>query len=110
MSCPDCAAEIEIGMWPLPCHGRGHQLHSKDAQIHQSEKIVVWENPANGELRIPGRGDRPMPPGYAREGYVRKTIDTIAGVREVERKTGKISEVLNYDKNSARADRDCGSS
>jgi hypothetical protein len=106
--CPDCGIVTEIGDWPFPCRGQGHKMRHSDAQIHSSEKMVVWERDGTGEIRIPGRGDRPVSPKYAAEGYRRKVIDTIAGVREVERKTGKISERLNYDQNSARAERDCG--
>ena len=94
-------------MWPLPCGGNGHQIQSRNAQVHSSEKLVVLEGP-KGEIRIPGRGDRPIHPKYEAAGFRRKVIDTMSGVREVEKKTGLISEALNYDKNSARAERDCG--
>ena len=108
MTCPDCGKEYAIGDWPLPCKGAGHEMQFHDAQIHASQKVVVYENQHNGDIRIPGRTDRPMHPKYEAAGYRRKTIDSIGGVREVERKTGLQSEILNYDANSARADRDSG--
>ena len=106
MKCPDCGNVLQIGDWPFPCKGRGHEMHFHDAQMHPSEKLVVLENKYTGEIRIPGRADRPVHPKYAAEGYERKVVDTISGVKEVERKTGLRSERLHYDLNSARAERD----
>ena len=108
MTCPDCQQSIEIGDWPFPCKGRGHTVNFRDAGIHVSEKVVVLENKHTGEIRIPGRGDRPVHPKYAAQGYERRVVDTISGLREVERKTGTRADVLNYDKNSARSERDAG--
>lgn len=109
MICPSCGRDPEIGEWPFDCRGRGHTMHKQDAQIHTSEKVVFFENPRTGEVRIPGRGDRPMNPKLAACGFERRTADTVGAVRRLEKRTGKISEVLNYDKNSVQAERDTGS-
>ena len=97
--CPDCGQILEIGDWPFPCKGRGHILGSfyrSDAQIHSSEKVVVYENPATGDMRVPGRGDRPIHPKLAAAGYVRKTLDTISDVHALEKKNGLIHEPGNF--------------
>ena len=112
MICTDCGKHYEVGDWPFPCAGLGHapgSFWTGDAQLHPSEKVVIHEGP-NGEIKIPGRGDRPMHPKLAAEGYVRRELNTISEVREVERKTGLRHERSHYDLNSARADRDLGSS
>lgn len=110
--CPDCGHSYYIGMWPFPCGGRGHELGSfwsGDSAIHTSEKTVIYENPRTGDIKIPGRGDRPLHPKLAAEGYQRRTLDTITQVRELERKKNVISERLNYNLHSTQAERDTGS-
>ena len=96
----------------FPCAGLGHEPGSfwlGDAQVHPSERVVVYEGPT-GDIKIPGRGDRPIHPKYAAEGYVRRELTSITDVRNVEKRTGLIHERSNYDLHSARADRDTGSS
>lgn len=108
--CPDCGLEPEIGSWPWRCKGRGHRIGpAANPNIHASERVVILENPQTGEVRIPGRGDRPIHAKYAACGFVRKEIETIQGVKQLERRTGKIAEVLHYDRGSATAERDTGS-
>jgi hypothetical protein len=106
--CPDCGISIDIGMWPFACAGMGHEpgvFWRSDAQIHSSEKVVVLEGPG-GDIKIPGRGDRPLHPKLAAAGYVRHELNSMTEVREVERRTKTIHERSSYDKNSAAADRD----
>lgn len=111
--CPDCGAHIDIGDWPFACAGMGHSLKgtywSGDAQIHASEKIVVYRGPG-GDVKIPGRADRPMHPKLAAAGYTRETLDTPADVRRIEKETNTIHEASNYDAHSALADKDTGAS
>jgi hypothetical protein len=104
--CPDCGKHYDIGDWPYPCAGLGHDgsLCKGDAQIHSSEKVVVYER--DGQIRIPGRADRPMHPKYKAEGWERRELNTVADIRRVEKLTGTIHERSQYDKNSAAADRD----
>lgn len=113
MICTDCGIHIEIGMWPLACAGMGHELGSfwqGDSNLHTSEKVVVYEHSKTGDLRIPGRGDRPIHPKLAAAGYERKVLDTVGQVREVEKKKNLIHERSNYNQNSTLAERDTGSS
>ncbi len=110
MICSDCGINIGIGMWPLPCAGMGHELGSfwqGDSNIHTSEKVTVFER--NGQVRIPGRGDRPMHPKLEAEGWQRRTLDSISDIRQVEKQTGLIHEQSQYDKNSTQAEKDTGS-
>lgn len=112
MICSDCGINIDVGMWPFSCAGLGHELGSfwsGDASIHSSEKVVVYENPQTGEIRIPGRADRPMHPKYEAAGFQRKTLDTVAQIHEVEKKKNLIHEGLNYNQNSSQAEKDTGS-
>lgn len=110
--CPDCGKYIDIGDWPFACAGLGHapgSFWAGDAQLHCSEKVVIHEGP-RGEIRIPGRGDRPLHPKLAAAGYIRRELNSIAEIRQVEKRTGLIHERSSYDLNSAAADRDTGSS
>lgn len=112
MTCPDCGHTPGIGEWPLRCKGSadGHALGrfwKQDASIHQSEKVVVFRN-AQGEVRIPGRADRPMPEKYAAAGFVREELSSVAEIRKVEKQKGLIHESSNYDSGSAAPERDTG--
>src|SRR5215471_11271955 len=109
--CPDCGKHIDIGDWPFACAGLGHDLHgtfwSGNSQVHASEKVVVYRGP-DGDVKIPGRADRPMHPKLAAAGYVRETLDTASQVRELEQKTGLIHEASNYNSGSSTAEKDTG--
>jgi hypothetical protein len=105
--CEDCGKAYGVGQWPHCPHGRVTPI---DAQIHSSEKVTVFANPTTGEVRIPGRGDIAINPKLAAAGFTeRRTIDTHTQLRGLEKQTGTIHEVSNYNKNSATADRDYGS-
>lgn len=110
--CPDCGKNLEIGDWPLPCAGLGHSLHGTfwtgNAQVHASEKVVVYRGP-EGDVKIPGRADRPMHPKLAAAGYVRETLETVSDVRRIEKETGLIHEASNYSENSVQVLKDTGS-
>src|ERR1700741_2101009 len=109
---PDCGRRTEIGEWPLRCHGVGPELgpfSRGDPGINAQEKVIVLENERTGHIRIPGRGDRPVHPKLAADGYVRRELKTMADIRRVERATKTIHEASNYDKNSVTAEKDTGS-
>jgi hypothetical protein len=109
--CPDCGKHFEIGDWPYPCAGLGHELGSfwhGDSAIHTSEAVTVFTNPETGDIKIPGRGDRPIHPKLAAAGYRRETINTAAGIRDLEKKKNLVHEASNYN-NSGAAERDTGS-
>lgn len=56
------------------CVHCGHPRHERHAQVHASERSVVYYNPATGEHRTPARADQPLPEVYARQGFERKEI------------------------------------
>ena len=109
MICPSCGYDPAIGEWPLDCKGRGHVIYKRDAAVHTSERVRVIENPSTGEIRIPGRTDRPIHPKYQKAGFTQyKDLTTLQEVRQLEKKQGLVHEASNYD-NSGRAERDTGS-
>ena len=109
MKCPSCNYDPAIGEWPLDCKGRGHTIYKRNASIHSSEKVRVIENPHTGEIRIPGRTDRPIHPKYVKAGFTQyKELNSLQEVRKLEKSHGLVHEASNYD-NSGRAERDTGS-
>jgi hypothetical protein len=107
--CPDCGKTFEIGDFPFGCGGMGHipgPFYTGNSQLHDSDKVVIEHNPRTGVTHIPGQTDKPMHPKKVADGFVRQTLNTTHEIRQFEKRSGKISEVLNYNKNSALADRD----
>lgn len=66
---------------------------SRDAQVHSSERAVVYVNPRTGEHRTPPRADLPMPGIYARQGFERREIQHMGAW---EKSAGVIHEASNY--------------
>lgn len=108
--CTQCGKTIEIGEWPFACNGSGDHTINKanNPNLHPTDQLAYYEHPS-GLISTPGCNDRPMPQKFADAGYVRKMRENTQGIREHERRTGTISEALNYHKNSAAADRDTNS-
>ena len=110
--CGDCGKHFEIGDWPYPCAGMGHEIGAfwtGDSNIHPSEQVALNVNPRTGDEQVAGRADRPMNPKLAAEGYVRKNLETHSELIAFEKRSGKISEARWYNKNSTQAERDTGS-
>lgn len=109
MQCPNCHKPIQVGDWPWPCDGSGaHRIAPRDAQIHTSERVVVYRNPRTGEITIPPTTDPNslINQKNAQFGLVREEVATHSQLREVEKRTGLVSEISNYDRGSATSDRD----
>jgi hypothetical protein len=79
------------------CVHCGTLRSEKHASIHASERVVINYNPATGEVRIPGRADRPIHPKYAAEGYERRELPHLSDVRKLEKEKGLVHEASNYD-------------
>lgn len=112
MICPDCGIDPLIGEWPLRCHNRGHKLgpfYTGDSSIHTSERVTIYENAQTGDIKVPGRGDRPIHPKLAAAGYVARQIETHSGIRQLEKRNGLIHEASNYDSGSTTAEHDTNS-
>lgn len=75
------------------CHMCGASRLEKHAQVHTSERAVVYWNPATGERRTPPRADQPMPEVYARQGFERREILSMSSY---ERETGLVHEASNF--------------
>lgn len=107
--CEDCGKTIDIGEWPFPCAGMGHEpgaFWTGDAAIHASERTVIYRNPQTNETRIPGRADRPIHPKYQAAGFTERVeLSNVPEIRRYEKATGKVHEASNYDKGSATAER-----
>src|SRR6185503_16424008 len=56
------------------CQECSHSRIERHAQIHASERAVVYRNPLTGEIRRPPRTDMPMDPKYVAQGYEREEI------------------------------------
>jgi hypothetical protein len=105
-NCGTCGRSLVIGAWPFCPHatdGRGDTLLRA---IHPSERAVVYRNPRTGEVRYPARNDQPVPPVYARQGFVRDELRSVSDVRRFEKETGRLHERSHYDPGSGRADRE----
>jgi len=75
------------------CVKCGASRHERHAQVHQSERAVIYRNPVTGERRTPARADQPMPEVYARQGFERMEI---MNMTRYEKETGVIHEASNY--------------
>ena len=65
----------------------------KYAQVAESERAVVYINPATGERRTPARADQAMPEVYARQGFERQEIMSMTAF---EKETGLVHEATNF--------------
>lgn len=75
------------------CHQCGRKWQPRDASVHAREKAIVYEHPVTGERRVPPRSDCPMPMAYARQGFVRREIESMVSF---ERQTGLVHEPSNF--------------
>lgn len=107
--CNRCKQVVGIGDWPFCPHGKPGPFYTGDAQLSPADKVVIDYNPRTGITHIPGRNDRPLHPKKAADGFVRQTLDTVNDIKRFEKRTGRISEALNYNKNSVKAERDTNS-
>jgi hypothetical protein len=93
VSCLECPAEMEI-LWSFS----GPRVTS----VNPTERIVVYENPATGEVKYPPRNDQPIPAQYAKQGFQKRELSTLAEVHKFEKEKGVRSERAWFDKGSGR--------
>jgi len=77
----------------VKCSRCGHPRIERHAQVHASEKAVVYLNPTTGEHRTPPRADMPMPLVYESQGFVRHEIESMT---KWERSSGVVHEASNF--------------
>ena len=99
MICQACGELLEIGAWPFCPHGPARQYSTA---AHPNERAVVWQNPATGEVRYPGRNDVPIPQRYASQGFVRREMPTLRDVHAFESERGVRNEKAWFDNGSGR--------
>ena len=75
------------------CSKCGALRFEKNAQVHASERAVVYYNPVTGEHRTPARADTPIPQHYADAGFERREILSMTAY---EKETGVVHEASNY--------------
>jgi hypothetical protein len=92
--CPDCGLYLEVGDWPFCPHESTRKAHHT---VHANERVVVFENPATGEIRYPGRNDIPVPKRYADQGFVRKELPSLRSVEKFERQHGVRNDLMHYN-------------
>ena len=102
MICGGCGVEIPIGSWPFCPHPF---VKKRDAAIHTSERVVVYENAA-GEVRVPGHTGA-MHEKYAAAGFERRELPNFSDIRRLEKDKGLVHESSNYD-NSGHQEKDTG--
>lgn len=102
MTCINCGEEIHIGHYPFCPHGK---VSKRDAAIHTSERVVVYENAA-GEIRVPGHTGA-MHEKYAAAGFERRELPNFSDIRKLEKDKGLVHESSNYD-NSGHQEKDTG--
>ncbi len=95
---PDCGLYLEVGDWPWCPHESTRKV---PYQVHPNERVVVFENPATGEIRYPGRNDVPVPERYAKQGFVRKELPTLRAVEQFEREHGVRNDKMHYNEGNS---------
>lgn len=86
------------------CAGCALPRFERHAQVHASERAVVYVNPATGERKTPARADQAMPEVYRRQGFERKEIFQMT---QFEHETGLVHEASNFNPgNEMQPDRD----
>lgn len=65
----------------------------RHAQVHASERAIVYRHPVTGEIRRPPRADTPMSDNYREQGFEREEIMSM--IRH-ERETGSVHEATNF--------------
>jgi hypothetical protein len=75
------------------CDQCGATRRERHAQVHASERAVIYQHPLTGERKTPPRADQPMPLEYARQGFERREILNMGAY---ERETGLVHEATNF--------------
>ncbi len=89
-----CPSGHKNGPSDKECHACKHKKMERHAQVHASERAVVYYNPATGEHRTPARADQPMPAVYSNQGFERREILSMTGW---EREAGVVHEPTNFN-------------
>lgn len=66
----------------------------RHAQVHASERAVVYYNPATGEHKTPARADQNVPEIYVRQGFERREILNMSAW---EKESGTVHEATTFN-------------
>ena len=80
------------------CHVCDTPRVEKHAQVHASERAVVYYNPLTGEHRTPPRSDTPIPEQYVRDGFERREI---MNMTQWEKESGVVHEESTFNSGNA---------
>jgi hypothetical protein len=97
--CGACGAELQVGQWPFCPH---EEASGRVIAAATTERCVVWQNAQTGEVRYPGRNDVPIPERYAKQGFERREMPTLASLRRFENERGVVNEAAHWDRGSGR--------
>lgn len=106
MNCPDCGQELKIGSWPF-CGPLGHgtpQGNLSPRPVHDSEAAMVYLHPETGQVRYPGRADRPMPERYRQQGFEERRLRTLRELDGFCKSRGLVNHKAHYDSNGRGPD------
>ena len=76
------------------CHVCDTPRVEKHAQVHASERAVVYFNPQTGEHRTPPRADMPIPDQYTKDGFERREI---MNMTQWEKESGVVHEASTFN-------------
>lgn len=76
------------------CVKCGQQHYERHAQVHASERAVVYYNPATGEHKTPARADQNVPEIYAQQGFERREIMHMGSW---EKESGTVHEATTFN-------------
>lgn len=80
--------------WEKSCSTCGRKHHERHAQVHASERAVVYYNPATGEHKTPARADQNVPEVYVRQGFERREILNMSAW---EKESGTVHEATTFN-------------
>ena len=89
--CPECRKGRLNYLWVSAL--------KRDANVHPSERAVIYYSKKEGKFQYPGRNNRPMPKRLQSRGYERVEFNSAHDLARHERKNNVASHVLNYDRN-----------
>ncbi len=123
IECPKCGESIEgdactnsellrgavlhlHGREAVPMQSRAVPIHGQrqfNTAFDKDDTAIVWQHPGTGEVRYPGRADRPMPERYAQQGFVPRELRTDQAYRKFEKERGVLSERAWFDRGSGKS-------
>ncbi len=103
LRCKSCGHETNdkfVMVIPGECGGPCEEIwwgarKNRDAQWSDKDAVVVFRDPATGNIRYPGRNDRPTPAGHER-----LVMRSLREVEAFERSANVTCEAMHYDSGS----------